>query len=133
MKLRIKPNPVGDPTATQDTYQKFGNWTGSTDTKLMAADLKKRGLIGADQLIDEEMFGSSERYYTPKGNYKRTPAEKKIASIRKEIAILINEQGVGVGEARKQMNIKYGKGWRERGLVSNSDDQWSAEDLQPYL
>ena len=86
----------------------------------------------AEQLIDEEMFGSSERHYTPKGNYKRAPAEKKIASIRKEIAILVNEQGVGIGEARKQMNIKYGKEWRERGLVSNSDDQWAAEDLQPY-
>ena len=87
----------------------------------------------AEQLIEEEMFGSSERYYKPKGSYKRTPVEKKIASIRKEIAILVKEQGVGIGEARKQMNIKYGKGWRERGLVSNSDDQWSAEDLQPYL
>jgi hypothetical protein len=32
---------------------------------------------------------------------------------------------IGIGEARKQMNLKYGKGWRERGLVSNSDDQWS--------
>jgi len=40
---------------------------------------------------------------------------------------------MGVQEARKQANLKYGKGWRERGLVSNSDDQWSAEDLQPYL
>ena len=87
----------------------------------------------AEQLIDEEMFGSSERYYTTKGNYKRTPAEKKIGSIRKEIAILVNEQGVGIEDARKQMNIKYGKGWRERGLVSNSDNQWSAEDLQHYL
>ena len=87
----------------------------------------------AEQLIDEEMFGSSERYYMPKCNYKRTAAEKKIASIRKEIAILTNEQVVGIGEARKQMNIKYGKGWRERGLVSNSDNQWSSEDLQPYL
>ena len=86
----------------------------------------------AEQLIDEEMFGSSERYYTPKGNYKRTPAEKKIASIRKEIAINI-KNGMGVQEARKQVNLKYGKGWRERGLVSNSDNQWSSEDLQPYL
>lgn len=86
----------------------------------------------AEQLIDEEMFGSSERQYTPKDNYKRTPAEKKIASIRKEIAINI-KNGIGVEEARRQANLKYGKGWRERGLVSNSDDQWSAEDLQPYL
>ena len=86
----------------------------------------------AEQLIDEEMFGSSERYYTPKGNYKRTPAEKKIASIRKEIAINI-KNGIEVAEARRQANLKYGKGWRERGLISNSDDQWSAEDLHPYL
>ena len=86
----------------------------------------------ADQLIDEEMFGSSERYYIPKGSWKRTPSEKKIASIRKEIAINI-KNGMGVQEARKQANLKYGKGWRERGLVSNSDDQWSAEELQPYL
>jgi len=86
----------------------------------------------AEQLIEQEMFGSDDKYYTSKGYYKRTPAEKKIASIRKEIAILIKEQGVGVQEARKQINIKYGKGWRERGLVSNSEDQWTVEDLK-YL
>ncbi len=87
----------------------------------------------AEQLINEEMFGNDEEYYLPRGSWKRTPAEKKIASIRKEIAILVNEQGVSIEEARKQMNVKYGKGWRERGLVSNSDNQWSAEDLHPYL
>lgn len=86
----------------------------------------------AEQLINEEMFGSSEEYYLPKGSWKRTPAEKKIASIRKEIAINI-QNGIGVQEARRQANLKYGKGWRERGLVSNSDDQWSEEDLKPYL
>jgi hypothetical protein len=84
-------------------------------------------------MTKEKMIGSSERYYVPKGRYKRTLAEKKIASIRKEIAILVNEQGVEIGEARKQMNLKYGKGWRQRGLVSNSDNQWPTEDLQPYL
>ncbi len=86
----------------------------------------------AEQLIDEEMFGSSEEYYLPKDSWKRTPAEKKIASIRKEIAINV-KNGMEVEEARKQANLKYGKGWRERGLVSNSDNQWSAEDLEPYL
>lgn len=86
----------------------------------------------ADQLIDEQMFGSSERYYTPKGNWERTPAEKKIASIRKEIAINI-KNGMQVDEARRQANLKYGKGWRERGLIANSDNQWTEEDLQPYL
>ena len=68
-----------------------------------------------------------------KYNYNRTPAEKKIASIRKEIAILVNKQGVCIVEARRQINTKYGAGWRDRGLVSNSDNQWSKEDLQPYL
>ena len=57
---------------------------------------------------------------------------KKIASIRKEIAINV-KNGMSVEEARRQANLKYGKGWRERGLISNSDNQWTAEDLQPYL
>lgn len=70
------------------------------------------------------------KYYGKK--VERTPAEKKIASIRKEIAINI-KNGMKVGEARRQANVKYGKGWRERGLVSNSDNQWTTEDLQPYL
>jgi hypothetical protein len=62
-------------------------------------------------------------------NYEITASENKIALIRKEIAILVNEQGVSIRNARKQMNIKYGKGWRERGLVSNSDNQWLNYDL----
>jgi hypothetical protein len=86
----------------------------------------------AEQLIDEEMFNNETPVQIFKIRYTQTPAEKKIASIRKEIALLVNEQGVEIGDARKQMNIKYGKGWRERGLVSNSDNQWSEEDLYPY-
>jgi len=89
----------------------------------------------ADQLIDDEMFGSGyyEREHTPKkGHYKRTPAEKKIASIRKEIAINI-KSGMGVQEARRNANIKYGKGWRERGLVVNSDNQWTDEELKEFI
>lgn len=86
----------------------------------------------AEQLIDEEMFGSGYRYHKPKYNHKRTPAEKKIASIRKEIAIMVNEHGVKIDEARRIINQKYGKGWRERGLIVGSDNQWSEEDLQPF-
>lgn len=99
----------------------------------------------AEQLIDEEMFGYDDGYsYKPRGNkkpkgkYRKTayihlsPAEKKIASIRKEIAILVNEQDIGIGQARKMMNDKYGKGWRERGLTSDSDDQWNEEDLKEF-
>ncbi len=61
-----------------------------------------------------------------------TPSERKIASIRKEIAIML-QSGVDVGEARRLTNVKYGKGWRERGLCVNDDDQWSEEDLKPFL
>ena len=56
--------------------------------------------------------------------------EEKIRLIRKEIAILVNEQGVSLTEARKLMNNRYGKGWRERGLVINSDNQWTNDELE---
>ena len=95
----------------------------------------------AEYLIEQEMFGFDDASYRKRGFKKSknrskrnlTPAERKIASIRKEIAILVNEQGVKLEEARKMMNQKYGKGWRERGLVVNSDNQWSDEDLKPFL
>ena len=61
-----------------------------------------------------------------------TPSEKKIASIRKEIAILVSK-GTSIEDARRQINEKYGKGWRERGLISNSDNQWSEEDLREFI
>ena len=63
--------------------------------------------------------------------YKQTPAEKKIASIRKEIAINI-KNGMKVQDARRDANLKYGKGWRERGLTSNGENQWTEEDLKPF-
>jgi hypothetical protein len=55
-------------------------------------------------------------------------SEKKIRSVRKEIWEAI-QSGVSVQDARKSANKKYGYGWRERGLISNSDDQWSTEEL----
>lgn len=68
-----------------------------------------------------------------KNKYKNqlTPSERKIASIRKEIAIDI-QSGTNVNEARKKANLKYGKGWRERGLWSGGDDNWSEEDLKDF-
>lgn len=93
----------------------------------------------AEQLIDQEMFGHNDGYsYKPKGKYKGskhyplTPAEKKIASIRKEIAIDVKKNGLSIDEARKKANQKYGKGWRERGLCVNGDNQWSDEELQVF-
>lgn len=41
---------------------------------------------------------------------------KTISRIRKEIAMDI-KNGYEVQEARKKANLKYGKGWRERGLL----------------
>lgn len=103
----------------------------------------------ANQLIDDIIFGEYDEWskpsYKPRGNKKpkgkyrktasihlKTPSERKIASIRKEIAILVDKQNVDIQEARKQMNIKYGKSWRKRGLCSNSDDQWTEEDLKDF-
>ena len=92
----------------------------------------------ADQLIEDEMFGTNDEHYYSAWDNRRiankhlTSSERKIASIRKEIAILVNEQAISLQEARKLINIKYGKGWRDRGLVSNSDNQWTVEDLKPF-
>ena len=36
-----------------------------------------------------------------------------------------------VNNARKEINIKYGHGWRERGLISNSSNQWLPLDQYP--
>lgn len=60
-----------------------------------------------------------------------TPSERKIASIRKEIAKAI-EGGKPVDEARRDANRKYGKGWRERGLTNHANNQWSEEDLKEF-
>lgn len=87
----------------------------------------------AEQEINKQMFGE-ERKLKRKNRrnsfYLRTPAERKIASIRKEIAIDVKENGIPIHEARRKANIKYGDGWRERGLVVNSDNQWSEEELK---
>jgi len=87
----------------------------------------------AEQLIEEEMFGRNIEYYPSRRFYKRTPAEKKISSVRKEIAMLIQNEKISVREARRQINHKYGKGWRERGLISNDANQWTNEDLKDFI
>jgi hypothetical protein len=66
-------------------------------------------------------------------HYPETMAEKNIRRVRRELAILIKRklitcpnrnQDVLIDEARKEINLKYGKGWRERGLVTNDSNQW---------
>jgi hypothetical protein len=57
---------------------------------------------------------------------KDSLAELKIKKIRKELALLIKQkiknnpkknENFLVNEARKEINLKYGKGWREKGLT----------------
>lgn len=94
-------------------------------------------------ILDEqtgEYLGNAVGYPRTKvkGHYntiktKETPSEKKIRSIRKELAIMFINHNIPIQEARKNINLKYGKGWRERGLVSNSNNQWSEEELKPYI
>jgi len=52
-------NPKKTPTLPQDAASKFGNWLNTTDTKQMAADLMKRNLEGANQLVFENQDTSS--------------------------------------------------------------------------
>ena len=77
-------------------------------------------------IVDKSSKKNRRKYYK-----SLTPSERKIASIRKEIALDI-KSGTSVNEARKKANLKYGKGWRERGLVRNSENQWNEEDLKPF-
>lgn len=58
--------------------------------------------------------------------------ERKIASIRKEIAIDC-ANGMKIQDARVKANLKYGKGWRERGICINHEDQWTDEELNAFL
>ena len=101
----------------------------------------------ADDLIDGTCDWSGDYTYKDNVNHNyrkrryfpETQAEKNIRAVRKELAILIKKKkrdnpdanvNVLVDEARKEINLKYGKGWRERGFVSNDPDQW--KDLSEY-
>jgi len=87
----------------------------------------------ADDIIEGncDSFGDYSYKYNQRG-HKRTPetlAEKNIRKVRKELAILIqskknNGDPQAVENARREINLKYGKGWRERGLIANDEDQW---------
>lgn len=70
---------TGDPTKkdvplAQTDGEKFGNWTGQKDTKIMATDLLKRGLKGADQLVYENQDVSSTDSITKKNKSDWIPS-----------------------------------------------------------
>lgn len=100
----------------------------------------------ADMMLDGTLDEQTGEYLSDavgyprtkvKGHYntikhKETPSEKKIRSIRKEIAIDV-KNGTSVEDARKNANLKYGKGWRSRGLCVNDKNQWSNDDLREFV
>ena len=95
----------------------------------------------ADDIIDNVCDWSGDYTYKQNRrvrshNCKDTPAERNVRLVRKELAILIkhkitNGESRPVASAREEINLKYGKGWRERGLVSNSKDQWLPLEQYP--
>ena len=72
-----------------------------------------------EQLLNEEMFTTEyEKHSSKLSKRKKTPTDKYIASIRKEIAFDI-KSGTSVTKARQKANLKYGKDWREHGLTKD--------------
>ena len=93
----------------------------------------------AEDIIDGLCDSSGD--YTYKYNQKRrvkyekdVPWEANIRKVRKELSILIkakikeypdsNENAI-VGCCRRYINLKYGSGWRERGVCVNNPNQWN--------
>jgi GTP cyclohydrolase III len=67
-----------------------------------------------DQYTGEYLGPDNSFGFSRSKAYKK--ALNKIRSIRKEIALDI-KAGTTVNEARRKANLKYGKGWRNKGLV----------------
>jgi hypothetical protein len=83
----------------------------------------------AEMMLDGTLDQYTGEYLGPGPGYPRSgnsfgfsrskaynKALNKIRSIRKEIALDI-KAGTTVNEARRKANLKYGKGWRNKGLV----------------
>lgn len=82
-----------------------------------------------DGFLDEQTGEYLDKVYNYPKTYKQsfhkyTPEEQKIKSIRKELAILIKqkqqncitekEKNKAINDARMEINIKYGKDWRNK-------------------
>lgn len=75
MKLRIKG---GDKNLPQDPSEQFGNFANSQDSKVAAQYLSNKGLVGADQLVNENQDTSSADAIKNKNQ-----SDWKVAAIQK--------------------------------------------------
>lgn len=77
--------PTTKPTPpTQQELDDFGNWTGQKDTKIMAADLMKRGLKGADQLLlDNPNTSTTSGVINSQSDWKPAAISKIVSNARK--------------------------------------------------
>lgn len=84
MPEKPKPRPMVVPPLSQDELRQFGNWTGQTDTKVMARDLQKRGLIGAEQLVmDNPNVTSASSIRNAQSDWKVSAIQEILANARR--------------------------------------------------
>lgn len=99
-----------NPSAPLDKYQQFGSWLGSTDTKLMAKDLVKRGLENGNQLVDD-----TDRVNTgDASSIRNSQSDWKIAAMQH---ILANSLRLGIRKPEEMMANK-------KALISSLDPQY---------
>lgn len=116
MPDKDKPKPKSAlPYISQDDLQKFGNWTGKTDTKEIAADLMKRGLVGANQLVNDNPD------ITSANGIRNAQSDWKIAAIQDIVA---NARKYNLRSPEAVMANKH-------LLVSNPN--WRAAIEDPYF
>lgn len=89
-----KKNPSLPP---QDENVKFGNWTGQTDTKVMAKDLMDRGLVGANQLMADDPTTNPTGISNSQSDWKQAAIQNILANahkfnIRTPEAVLANQK-----------------------------------------
>ena len=79
----LEPTPI--PTEAQDELRRFGNWTGQTDTKVMAKDLMRRGLQGAEQLYFEGKpdIKNPQNVRNAQNDWKVSAVQEILANARK--------------------------------------------------
>lgn len=83
-KKTSPPTTTPPPDYSPEDLKRFGNWTGQQDTKVMAADLAKRGLLGADQIImSNPNINDPNSVINNQGDWKPAAIMSIVANARK--------------------------------------------------